>query len=271
MSEAPRLNQHQEASPVTISGPEGDITVYNVSTDFRGLDKAHKKSFVPKTEPESAYVSLVPDVGNIRMPHEVALGTQQREQIINSGTIPEVMPFMAGVRIALAERRAERQQGRAKSALRSAHVAHNIAAGVVHGKSYSEPENEFRPRTLQETAIAKRAGRLIRRANAHNSAANVIEGIRASEDRIPTLKKNLSVFEKLHRRSEKRQHTMRREQSDKLIHGQRIPLTGKKIGLLSFDRLVGSRKTGNHIEKAEKALEKRDNAIRLAEALRRHT
>jgi len=264
--------------------PGGDVYEYTVRTDFRALDKAHKASFVPKTEATSAYVDLVPDINSLPpKPDWKPLSTQQREQIINEGTIPEVMPFMAGARVALAERRARRQHQKTQSARRRAHVAYNVAENSVSGKDYSAPENEYRPRTLREKAMAKRMGRLVTRANHHNASANIIEDMYAypgssstpagEEQTIGQVdfdrhKENLSIFEKLHRRSERKLYARRREQSNRVIHGYRIPVVGKRIGLLSFDSLATGG-PGNPIKKAATSLEKRDKTVLKAAALRR--
>ena len=277
---------YKKASPQVISGADGqeDVIVYNVKTDFQGLSSAHKKAFVPEIKTESPYRDIVPDISHLPKPSGSVLSHQERQQVINEGAIPEVSPFMAGARIALAEHRAKRQHKKAQSALRRVHVAHTVADSIVNKEvAFADPKTEFRPRALRETAMAKRMGRLFIRANNQSSLANIVEEMFTDNDTATTpageeqtvrrvdfdrAKENLSVFEKLHQRSARITHDRRRERSERLVHGQRIPIVDTRIGLFSFGRLAAGG-PGNPIKKTNKALEKRDYAIRRAEALRR--
>ncbi|HEX4774457.1 MAG TPA: hypothetical protein VH234_02990 [Candidatus Saccharimonadales bacterium] len=274
-------NDFKELSPQRIpgAGEQGDVIVYNVETDFQGIDKAHKESFVPRAKAKSAYVKLLPDISGLPEPSDSALSQQERERIINEGTIPEIRPFMAGARIVLAERRAKRQHQKAQSALRRIHVAHHVAEHAINETDSLAPEDKLRARTLVEKAMAQRMGRLVRRAKHHNSSANIVEDMFADPDRQVDFdrdKENLSFFEKRHRSSARKLYNLRREQSNRLIHGQRIishripvvgKIFGKRIGLFSFDSLAAGG-PGSPVKKAKKAIEKRDKAVLKTEALR---
>lgn len=274
---------YDSMSPKVISGDGSDITLFNIKTDFRTMNDAHKKSFVPKVKIKSAYNELIPDVSGIPEPDQLRFDDQEREQVIQDGNIPEVRPFMAGAKMVLAERRARKQHRKAQSASRRVHVAHNIANGVVNDTGHSAPENKFRPRTLREKAIAKRMGRLIRRANASNSSANILEEMFTEPETVSTRlsreqtsdrlgfdknRKNLSVFEKGHRRSSRKLYEVRREQADRVTHGYRVPVVRARIGKFSFENLAKGG-PGNPIKKASKTIERRDKAVLKAEALRR--
>ncbi|MGZ6005337.1 MAG: hypothetical protein ACXWLH_04270 [Candidatus Saccharimonadales bacterium] len=283
MSEAPldlsdlQLKPYQTANPKEISGPNGSVVVYNISTDFQQMAKDHKVMFVPSVSAKgvSAYVDLIPNPPSHK---EIALTPERREEIISSGNIPEVTPFMAGARMALAERQAKRHQRRAESALRSAHVDRHSAMSAAMWTA-SHLDDEFRPRTLPERAKLKRMIRLVRRANRYNTSANITEDMNTYLDKTETpsgIQKarrpgpefdrhygNLSFFEKRYRNGERKRYKHQRELSARLIHGQRIPLVGKRVGILSFARLANS---GS--KKVDRALEKRDKALRKAAALK---
>jgi len=280
--------QFQTAYPEVIPGLglNEDVAVYNVTTDFRRMEKAHKTYWVPKEPVVSRYADpdlplgpegrLLPDISSVPKPSELNLGPDQREQIINSGAIPEARPFMAGARIALAERRARRQQRLAKKALRSVHVIHNMAEGVLTNKTHSDIDNEFRPRTLKETAVAKRLERVFQRANRHNASSNIQESMHTHQDpetgekrvEFERGRENMSAFEKARLRSRIGKHTSHRKKANSLMLGTRIRGTDKRIGLISFDGLT-NRSINRNAKKAGKAVTKRNRAVRKAEALRR--
>lgn len=280
---------HQEHLPQKIiTGGLRDIVVYNVRTNYKSLDKAHKASFIPRAdpEPEPGYKGLVPDISGLPEPTEPVLSQQEREQIISTGTGPEVRPFMARLRIAASETRAKRQHRRAQSALRNAYVAHHVATNVIKDGDYLAPEDNFRPRTLRERTAAKRMSRLLKRANHQNAYANIVEEMNTyttdpsgNEQTVHTVdfdrnKKNLSIFERAWQRSAGKLYERRKERADRLMLGRRVPFIGKKfdkrIGLLSFSGLADGG-FGKPVDKdrVKEILKKRDDAVLKAEALRR--
>lgn len=272
------------AQIVRGEGETPDVIIYNISTDFKGTDKEHKTSFVRRPKTESAYVDVVPDLDKLPRPGAPELDREERERIIRDSTVPEVAPFMAGARIALAERRAKKNHAKAQSALRQAPthrrslVANHVAMSVLNDTDHSNPEDKLRPKTLPEKAMARRMGRLITRANAHNHYANILEDMYTPEGEVRPVKpddfykdwENLSIFERRQRSYAHHLYKTRREHSNRLIHGHRVPRTDKRIGLLSFESLAAGG-PGSPINKARKALRKRDKAVLKAEALKRRT
>jgi hypothetical protein len=223
--------------------------------------------WAPETKVGSPYEPLIPK--EIPDSSTIALDQATRERIIREGEVPSIVPAALGLRAWLAERRINRHQKTAEALLgRKARVAAFVGKQVINQSGYMGLDEEYRPKSTAERIMAWRMHAKWHKATIKNADANNIAApyrVRGGDSLLVNFEKNfenLSVSERGRARKAERRHSKLGRQSSRLMQGRTMPIINREIN--GYEQFMTK-----PLQKAQKALEKRNKAVLKAEGLRK--
>ncbi|HMH31348.1 MAG TPA: hypothetical protein VK534_02640 [Methylomirabilota bacterium] len=229
----------------------------NTHTTFKEVTR---KSISPVYEQSPPKKPLPPQLELENL--EIDTTPFNKEEVINSGPVPEVIPKLAGIRHYIAEKRAERLESKAEKLVHEQLASQHAAVSIIRGDPHFQPFDEKRPMTATERRTSKKLNRLDEKRRLAVAGASTLvkhvydkdTGERAGQAFIhsPPKEMELSLDERRNNGTTKRMYKR---------HMRAAQRYDEKIE----DIVINPKRA----DRAEKARDKRDDLFLKTEALRR--
>jgi hypothetical protein len=128
-----------------------------------------KPQFLQRLGSDEAFISpeTIPDTDDIDT-------TFDRDALITSRPIPEVVPILLGLRARLTERRITRAQTKVEKLAEQEPVIRFVGKSLIQGKGYQRPDESLRPSTFGERRAAKKLDKIMSNKRRRQRFANNI-------------------------------------------------------------------------------------------------